>query len=267
MNTLPKGVYAATQKNNSIYYRASITYKRKHISLGSFSDVSIAKEAYLEADRILHMQEINLSTYYSESPLSFEKWVILINFKENGLYLSTPIYVRPKFFFYYLSPNTVLTFDTDELFFYSSHKIMKRNGHLFVADYGMQVNILNRYGIRSYSVLGKDYEFINGNELDFRHENIRIKNLYSGVREVTKRGKKMFQARINIPGYFVIGYYASDTEAAIAYNKSIDIVKRNGSTRNYAMNYIDNLSASQYADIYSKLKISKKIETLQFIKK
>lgn len=264
MNTLPKGVYAATQKDNSIYYRASITYKRKHISLGSFSDVTLAHEAYKEADRILHTKDILLSSYSNSSPLSFEKWVILINFKDNGIYLSTPIYVRSKFFFYYLSPNTVLTFDTDELFFYSSHKIMKRNGHLFVADYGMQLNILNRYGIRSYSVLGKDYEFINGNDLDFRRENLRIKNLYFGVQEVFKKGKRKYQARINIPGYYIIGYYSSDIEAAIAYNKAIDIVKRNGSARNYSMNYIDNLSASQYADIYSRLKVSEKIKALKF---
>ena len=34
---------------------------------------------------------------------------------------------------------------------------MRRNEHYFVADYGMQVTILNRYGIRNYGVLGKDY--------------------------------------------------------------------------------------------------------------
>ena len=33
---LKKGVFAA-QKDGSIYYRSSLTYKQKHISLGSFS--------------------------------------------------------------------------------------------------------------------------------------------------------------------------------------------------------------------------------------
>lgn len=36
MNAMLKGVYLARKKDNSIYYRASITYRRKHISLGSF---------------------------------------------------------------------------------------------------------------------------------------------------------------------------------------------------------------------------------------
>lgn len=83
-----------------------------------------------------------------------------MNFRDNGLYFATPIYVRGKFFYYYLSPSYVLKFDIDNLFFYSSHKIMKRGEHLFVADYGMQLNILNRHGIRSYSVPGRDYVFL-----------------------------------------------------------------------------------------------------------
>lgn len=85
--------------------------------------------------------------------------MILINFRDNGIYFGTPIYARSKFFYYYLSPTDVLKFDIDDLFYYSSRKIMKRNGHLFVADYGMQVNILNRYGIRNFAVAGKDYLF------------------------------------------------------------------------------------------------------------
>lgn len=264
MNTLPKGVYAAEKKDNSIYYRASITYRRKHISLGSFSTASKAHTAYLEADRILHTKEVTITTYKENSPLDFEKWVSLINFRDNGIYLSTPIYVKPKYFFYYLSPQHTLLFDSDELFFYSSHKIMKRNGHLFVADYGMQVNILSRYGIRSYSVPGKDYVFINGNDGDFRQQNLKIINLYAGVTEKTRKGKKRYQAKINIPGYYVIGYYPTATEAAIAYNKAIDILKRHGCTRNYTANYIDQLSGSEYADIYARLKISEKIENLTF---
>ena len=86
--------------------------------------------------------------------------MILINFRDNGIYFGTPIYARPKFFYYYLSPVDVLKFDIDDLFYYSSRKIMKRGEHLFVADYGMQVNILNRYGIRSFAVAGKDYLFL-----------------------------------------------------------------------------------------------------------
>ena len=43
------GVYLATKKDGTIYYRSSITYKNKHISLGSFSSENDANKAYLEA--------------------------------------------------------------------------------------------------------------------------------------------------------------------------------------------------------------------------
>lgn len=133
-----------------------------------------------------------------------------------------------SFFYYYLSPTDVLKFDIDDLFYYSSRKIMKRNGHLFVADYGMQVNILNRYGIRNFAVAGKDYLFLNDDDTDFRHENLAIINRYQGVAEVCYKGKTKYRARINVPGYYIIGYYHSEIEAAIAYNKAIDVLKRNG---------------------------------------
>ena len=136
---------------------------------------------------------------------------------------------------------------------------MKRNGHLFVADYGMQVNILNRYGIRSFAVAGKDYLFRNDDDTDFRHENLQIINRYQGVSEVTFKGKHRYRARINVPGYYVIGHYHSEIEAAIAYNKAIDILKKRGVQKKYAPNYIEDLSPSTYADIYSRLKISEKI--------
>lgn len=260
MNNLAKGVYIAHKKDNSIYYRASITYKRKHISLGSFDFAQDANLAYLEADEILYSPNISIDSYQSTSPLPFEKWVVLINFRDNGLYFGTPIYAKPKFFYYYLSPTLILKFDIDDLFYYSSHKIMKRNGHLFVADYGMQTNILNRMGIRSHSVPGKDYIFINGDTTDYRSQNIRILNRYQGVSQVKIKGKIRYKARINIPGYYVIGHYSTEDEAAIAYNKAIDILKKRGVTKSYTANYIEALSPSSYADIYSHVKISEKIQ-------
>ncbi len=258
-----KGVFAAAKKNGAIYYRASITYRRKHISLGSFDTMSAANAAYLEADKLLKHTKFGIQQYQDDSPLPFEKWVILINFRDNGIYFGTPIYARPKFFYYYLSPTDVLKFDIDDLFYYSSRKIMKRKGHLFVADYGMQVNILNRYGIRNFAVAGKDYLFLNDDDTDFRHENLAIINRYHGVAEVTYKGKKRYRARINVPGYYVIGHYQSEIDAAIAYNKAIDVLKKRGVQKNYAPNYIDGLSPSAYADIYSHLKISDKILNYQ----
>ena len=46
--------------------------------------------------------------------------------------------------------------------------------------------------------------------------------------EVVYKGKKRYRARINVPGYYIVGYYHSEFDAAIAYNKAIDILKKNG---------------------------------------
>ena len=83
------------------------------------------------------------------------KWVVLNNFKNNGIYIKTPIYLRKTFFNYYISEHDVLTFDADDLFYYSDHSIMRRGGTTFVTEYGMQVNIASRYGIRNLQGLAK----------------------------------------------------------------------------------------------------------------
>ena len=136
---------------------------------------------------------------------------------------------------------------------------MTKGGYMFVADYGMQVNIMNRYGIKNYGVINRDFRFVNGDDLDFRYENIEILNVYHGV---TKRNTKkvlLYVAKIHINGNYTIGTYETDTAAAIAYNKAIDILKKAGVKKNFTPNYLENLSPSAYADIYSKLKISSKI--------
>ena len=253
------GTFTATKKDGTVYYRSSFTYKNKHISLGSFDSQQEAHNAYHEALRITEQTDISIINYSPKSPLSFEKWVILCNFRDNNIYFSTPIYVRKQFFSYYMDPHTELKFSIDDLFYYSSHKIMRRNGHYFVADYGMQVTILSRYGIKSYGVLGKDYNLINGDTHDFRLENIEILNSYHGVSHVTHRGKLMYQARIHIKGYYIIGYYNTALEAAIAYNKAIDILVSRGCKKQFKQNYTEGVSASVYADIYHNLKISSKI--------
>ena len=95
----PPGVYTACKKDGTQYFRVSITYRNKHISLGSYDDINVAANAYNEADYLLHTtdnSDINPidyhTTYSNASILSFEKWVILVNFRDNGLYFKTPIY-------------------------------------------------------------------------------------------------------------------------------------------------------------------------------
>lgn len=253
------GSFQAKKKDGTIYYRSSITYKNKHISLGSFPTDEEAHAAYVQAGEVLADSEITLESYCTNILLPFDKWVVLINFRDNNIYFNTPIYLRPKFFYYFLTQKIRLTFDIDDLFFYSSHKISRRGGHLFVADYGMQLTINARYGIKNYAVLDKDYRFINGDFYDYRYDNIEIINTYYGVRLSDSKTSKKYCAKIHLNGNYTIGYYETALEAAIAYNKAIDIVKRNGCTRNFMLNEMDGISPSVYADIYSKLKVSKKI--------
>ena len=47
------GVSQARKKNGSIYYRSGITYRGRHISLGSFSTEDTAAAAYLDASKLL----------------------------------------------------------------------------------------------------------------------------------------------------------------------------------------------------------------------
>ncbi|MCD7724808.1 MAG: hypothetical protein LUI12_04555 [Clostridiales bacterium] len=250
------GVYTAVRKDGSIYYRASLTYRNKHISLGSYASASDAHQSYLSASALLQNAELGLSSYQPDSPLAFEKWICLLNFRDNGLYFATPIYIRPKFFYYYFSPSDFFIFDTEDLFYYSSRKISHRGNHYFVADYGMQVNIMNRYGIKNYAVEGRDYRFINGNNHDFRYENIEIINRYNGVCAIPHQSGVRYQVKIHIKGNVTVGTYQSELEAAIAYNKAIDLLKKAGINKAYTPNYMEGISPAVYADLYSSVKVS-----------
>lgn len=255
-NITPEGVFCAKKKDGTIYYRSSLTYRGKHISLGSYSTSAQAHEAY-KVGRLILSSDIDISGYTQDSPLDFEKWVVLLNFKNNGIYIGTPVYLGQRLFYYYLTPDIILKFDMDDLFYYSSHKIMQRGGHLFVADYGSQITLLTRYGAKPYAVEGADYSFMNGDKYDYRRQNLKISNRYHGV-IAGQKGK--FRARIHLNGYFNIGEYSTALEAAIAYNKAIDIVKKLGCNKGFLPNYIDEIPPRQYADIYFKTEISEKIK-------
>lgn len=258
------GVYIATKKDGTIYYRSSITYRNKHISLGSFPDERDANEAYNLAIDILKNYKYTISDYNLTHSLPFEKWVVLINVRDNGLYLKNPIYLKKHFFLYYLQPDLQLKFDIDDLFFYADHKIMKRGGYLFVSDYGMQINILSRYGIRNFAVKNRDYTFKNGDDTDYRYSNIEVINPYYGVTKNSSKKGDIYTAKIHINGDYIIGRYTTQTEAAIAYNKAIGYLKNKGITKDYQENYISELNEIEYAAIYNKVRISKKIRELEF---
>lgn len=250
-------MFRAVKKDGTVYYRASLTRHGKHISLGSYPVAEDAHRAYEEGLRLLSDLSTSLKSYEPGSPLPFEKWVCLLNFRDNGIYLGNPIYMGQRLFYYYLSPHHVLKFDLEDLFYYSSHKIMRRGNHYFVADYGMQVTLTSRYGIKSYAVPGTDYCFRNGDPTDFRRENLEIHNVYHGVRKTAaKNGQYIYTVRIHIRGNYLVGRYANEAEAAIAYNKAIDILRSKGVTNNFSYNYVEEIAPSRYAEIYSALTIA-----------
>lgn len=258
--TMLTGVYIATKKDGTTYCRSNITYRSKHISLGSFDTEEEAHKAYLTANALLQQEPplsiedaLDLTQY-----LSFNKLVSLINYRDNGMYLPTPIYLRKNYFSYYLDSNRELKFDIDDLFYYSSHRIMQRQGHLYVNDYGMQVTLQSRYGIKSHAVCGRDYVFVNGDPTDFRYSNIEIINPYFGVIRIEKNGGFRYRARIHIKGNHTIGTYKNPKKAAIAYNKAVDLAHQAGIRKMFPENYIEGLSASEYADIYTSVRISQK---------
>lgn len=254
------GAYLAVKKNGIKYYRASITYMGKHISLGSYATESDANQAYLQARDILDFPDKwGIDNYPNSCLLNFDKWVSLINFRDNRIYFKTPIYLRKNYFLYYLDMDHYLKFDIDDLFYYSRHKIIKRGGHLFVAEYGMQVNILSRFGIKSYGVAGRDYCFINGDNTDFTYDNIEIINRYYGVSKINRNGRTEYLAKIHIHGDYIIGRYRAEIEAAIAYNKAAILLRNKGLKKDFLQNYIEGIDEIRYAAIYQKVRISKKL--------
>lgn len=254
------GVFKAQKKNGELYYRSSITYLNKHISLASYTSEKDAHEAYVLAGQVLNSKDKwNIDNYPSPCLLSFHKWVVLMNVRDNGIYIKSPIYLKTSFFLYYIDKNTILKFDVEDLFYYSKYKILKRGGHLFTSEYGMQNNLLSRYGIKNYAVPGRDYVFINGDTDDFRYSNIEIINPYHGVTKQIKNNKTFFQAKILINGDYIIGRYNTEEMAAIAYNKATNVLREKGFDKNYPQNYIDGMDEITYATQYQRIRISKKI--------
>ncbi len=261
---MKSGVYLNKKKDGTTLYRASITVKEKHISLGSYKSEALAHSAYVRAKQIMSCNK-QLKAYVNEfqdgkkSVLPFEKVIMLLNLRDNGVYIKNPIYLEKHSFTYYYSPDIRYTFDVDDLFYYSEHKIMKRGSHLFVADYGMQVSILSRYGVKPFAVAGRDYEFVNGDDTDFRYGNIRIINKYNGVTKEIINGRERYTAKIHVNGDIIIGRYSTEINAAVAYNKAIMLLKEKGVTIDYRENFIESLSELEYVALLNKLRVSSKI--------
>lgn len=272
---MDKGVFKATKKDGTVYYRSSITYNNKHISLGSFENENGAHNAYLEADNIISSNNMSLEEALNTMGyLTFDKIVSLYNFRDNGIYSANPLYISGKIIYYYLDKDNYLKFDIDDLFYYAKHRIQKRGNHLFVADCGSQISIASRYGIKNNAVLGEDYVFVNGDTQDYRYSNIQILNEYQGVHPLEidknfkflgrKTKKQHYKTLIHINGNYIVGIYDSKEKAAIAYNKAADILNDNGLKKAFTRNVIPKMSEKKYATLYNNLEISEDIINLKF---
>ncbi len=255
----PKGVYKTTKKDGSVYYRASITYKMKHISLGSYDNESDACNAYTEARAALDDTSHTIDSYSHRMIIPFQKYITLINFRDNGLYLATPIYLRQKYFEYHIDEKTILKFDRDDLFFLASHTILRRGGYFYYNDYGSQYKLLSRYGIRPFAVYGRDYVMINGDKYDYRYSNIKILNHYAGVQCDNEKVSAVYTTIIHINGNYIVGKYTNEADAAIAYNKAVDTLWTNGFTKKYSKNFISDMTKEEYLKRYSSIRISDSI--------
>lgn len=253
------GVFTAKKKDGTTYYRASMTYKNKHISLGSFDSSDMANKCYRLGKEIV-TSTLGVMDYKSSYPITFDKWVILINYRDNDYYFKNPLYLYKKYFVYYISIDEEIYFDLEDLFYYGTRKIHKRNGYYFVNDFGMQVNILSRYKIKNHAVEGRDFKFIDGNNHNYRYDNIEVVNPYYGVIKEEDLLKTSYKAAININGSYIIGRYSDQSTAAIAYNKAVDFLHNYKIiNKQYTKNYITDMSSEDYKTIYKDITISKKI--------
>lgn len=251
---LPRGVYISRKRNGNIYFRVSITYKGRHISLGSSDNLKTAASIYEEAF-LLKDSADGVDEFLSYDYISFDKYLTIINFRDNGVYFHNPIYLHQRYFSYFLDKDTELKFDTDDLFFYSQHRIQRRGGHLFVENYGTQMSLFSRYGIHPFAVENKDYRFKNGDLLDFRYENIEIVNHYLGVELIENTIPRKYRSFIHVNGYYNLGIFSSEDRAAIAFNKARSLLREKGRNKDTPANYIADMPEDEYRDIYERTEL------------
>ncbi|NLZ82199.1 MAG: hypothetical protein GX915_00875, partial [Clostridiales bacterium] len=67
-----------------------------------------------------------------------------------------------------------------------------------------------------------------------------------------------YLTKVHINGYYIIGRYHTEIEAAIAYNKAILLLTNKGFPKDFPMNYIEKLDEIAYASMFQKVRISKK---------
>lgn len=250
-------------------YQAKISLDGRRISLGTFSSKQKEKKACDSAKQIYFSNDITLDDaliMFEEKGeeglnISFDILISILNYRDNRIFIKTPIYIRLNYISYFLTPKVELKFDVDELFYYSSHKILTRGNSLhslYVNDFGIQERISERYGLHVFSVKDRDYKFLNGDETDFRSSNISIINRFVGVfKKYYEKNKFYYEVKIHINGEFIIGKFKDEIKAAIAYNKAADYANKKGLKKSFNQNYIEDISKDEYKKIYEDIKLPK----------
>lgn len=257
-------IYPTVTKDTT-KYKTYFLHETNKIYLGTYSSMELAQKAINEAEEL--MSQPKNMPQFNTSVLDYKKIVSLCNLRDHKQYIKNPIYLHPTHFHYYLSEECVLTFDLKDLLYFSTYKIYKRGNYLYTQDSISQQSILSRYGIPNHSVLNKDYLFKNGDPYDFRRSNIEIINGYKGVSKKQKKEKILYTACIYIKTNLVIGHYESEIEAAIAYNKAIDILSKHYTVKEYTHNVIPFITKAEYKTIYDNLAISPRIYNLDHTRK
>ncbi|MBE6022462.1 MAG: hypothetical protein E7231_04400 [Cellulosilyticum sp.] len=246
-------------------YKTYFLYETTKIYLGMYTSYDAAETAIKDAKALMSASQS--PPQFDDYSLDYRKVVSLCNLRDNKRYIKNPIYLYPTYFTYYLSKEHILTFDLRDLLYFSTYKIYKRGNYLYTQDAISQQSILSRYGIPNHSVINKDYIFKNNDPYDFRQSNLEIINGYKGVTKKIKNGIETYTAHIYIKTDFIIGHYASEFEAAIAYNKAVDILSEHNMIKDYTHNTIPFITKAEYDSIYNNLILSPRIYHLNHTRK
>lgn len=73
------------------------------------------------------------------------------------------------------------------------------------------------------------------------------------------RDRILYTAKIHINGDYLIGRFRDEKEAAIAYNKAVDLLSEKGLSIQYTKNYIDGMDSDAYHACYDAVHLPKKL--------
>ncbi len=244
------------QSQHGLKYRVYYTYASKKIYIGLYETLMLAEQVLAYVTHLMHTPFT--VDAFDCTLLSFPKFIELLNFKDHNIYFSAPIYLTQDAFKYYITPDTVLTFDMKDLFFFSNYRIHQRGNYFFINIGPQQENILHRFGILNYATYGIDYTTLNGDPLDLRRSNLQLLSHYRGVQYAPKHSKPCYVARVRHKQSIVVGHYEREVEAAVAYNKAMDYLVSVTPHLTYEPNEFPFLTRSEYQVLYDKVTISKR---------